>query len=81
MNRQDRVTCGAGVATTGIVSIYLQDVDGLTDIPNQTLNGGFSPDAQAIGDLNGDGRFDLAVSNDGEFGVPADDIIRVYLQE
>ena len=66
---------------TGEAAIYIQDVDGITPEPNQRLPAGFSPDAQAIGDLNGDGRSDLAVSNDGEFGVPADDVIRIYLQE
>ncbi len=66
---------------TGAAAIYIQDVDGITPEPNQQLDAGFAPDAQAIGDLNGGGRNDLAVSNDGEIGVPADDIIRIYLQE
>jgi hypothetical protein len=46
-----------------------------------TLSGTPAPEEQAIGDLNGDGRDDLAVSNDGELGVQADDVIRIYLQE
>jgi uncharacterized protein (DUF2141 family) len=52
---------GSGAGTT--VSVLLGQVGG--GFSNRTLTTGTNPSSVAIGDLNGDGRLDLAVANAG----------------
>ncbi len=54
---------GCSNDTEGVVSVRLGNGDGTFQAPNNYASGGNRPTFVAVGDLNGDGKPDLAVAN------------------
>src|SRR5439155_1476499 len=69
--RPDLVVANQGsTQMPGNVSVLLGTGDGTFQAP-QTFDGGMTPVAVSVADLNGDGRPDLAVANYGSIDSPA----------
>ena len=56
--------CGTGSCTTGVVEVFLGEGDGTFKSPVSFGSGGLGPSAVVIADVNGDGKFDLVVTNE-----------------
>jgi hypothetical protein len=65
----DVVGCGSPALVPGTVSILLGDGTGNFTLASSPATGGLSPTWVAVGDFNGDGKLDLAVSNSGSATV------------
>ena len=70
-NKQDLVvtTQNNGYGFEGTVSVLLGNGDGTFEAPTSYGTGGLLPISVAVGDLNGDGKLDLAVTNSNSEAV------------
>ncbi|MGA7647846.1 MAG: FG-GAP-like repeat-containing protein [Terriglobales bacterium] len=72
---------GEACLGTGLVSILLGNGDGTFQVPIKYVSGGYEGSGIAIGDVNGDDRPDIVVTNAWGGGCGADGSVAVLLNE